>query len=151
MQQVWRGQIAAANLNTTLGKNKVRLKRSVVSHVFCAVSTDHVEKNIFLPIFGGRFSPALHRRSGLMAPCLMLRETSLVGFWYPASGGMHSRRLIYRRVAQVGASEWHMRMWAAQVSGVDGAGGWGGWRRSDLMVGTCTAKRPRMAIPGAGQ
>ena len=57
MQQVWRGQIAAANLNTTLGKNKVRLKRSVVSHVFCAVSTDYTEKNIFLPIFGADFLP----------------------------------------------------------------------------------------------
>ena len=42
----------------------------------------------------------------------------MVGFGYPASGGMHSRRLIYRRVAQVGASEWHMRMWAAQVGAV---------------------------------
>ena len=96
---------------------------------FRAVSTDHTEKNIFLPIFGGRFSPALHRRSGLMAPCLTLPEKPLVGLGYPASGEMHSRRLFYRRGAQVGASEWRMRMWAAQVSGVNGAGGCGGWCR----------------------
>ena len=64
-----------------------------------------------------------------MAPCLTLPEKPLVGLGYPASGEMHSRRLFYRRGAQVGASEWRMRMWAAQVSGVNGAGGYGGWRR----------------------
>ena len=53
----------------------------------------------------------------------------MVGLGYPASGEMHSRRLFYQKGAQVGASEWRMRMWAAQVSGVDGAGGWGGWYR----------------------
>ena len=81
-----------------------------------------IQKKIFFYRFLGRFSPALHRRSGLMVPCLTLPEEPLVGLGYPASGEMHSRRLFYQRGAQVGASEWRMRMWAAQVSGVNGAG-----------------------------
>ena len=40
------------------------------------------------------------------------------GLVYPASGEMHSRRLFYRRVAQVGASEWRIRMWMVLVGGV---------------------------------
>ena len=39
----------------------------------------------------------------------------------------------------------------AQEETVNGAGQRGKWSRSVLVVGTCTAKRPRMAIPGAGQ
>ena len=41
--------------------------------------------------------------------------------------------------------------WMAQEGAVNGAGQRGKWSRSVLVVGTCTAKRPRMAIPGAGQ
>ena len=54
-----------------------------------------------------------------------------------------------------GAGKWagwrRWVQWMAQEGGVGGAGGRGKWCRSDLMVGTCTAKRFRMAIPGAGQ
>ena len=33
-----------------------------------------IQKKIFFYRFLGRFSPALHRRSDLMAPCLTLRK-----------------------------------------------------------------------------
>ena len=39
----------------------------------------------------------------------------------------------------------------AQVGGVSGAGGYSERCRSDLMVVTCAAKIPRMAIHGADQ
>ena len=81
-----------------------------------------IQKNIFFyRFFGADFLPLC---TVVLVSCTLSDAPGEAFGWFgdPASGEMHSRRLFYRRVAQVGASEWRMRMWAAQVGGVDGAG-----------------------------
>ena len=109
-QRARESRIAVANLTTAHGKNKGRLKRSVVSHVFCAVSTDYTEKNIFLPIFGADLAPS-QTRSGIMIDTTCRRRLGPAVAQVSAASGAGGSGERHRWV-----------QWMVQVGAVDGAG-----------------------------